>query len=859
MKRTYFIFGFLLISQLLLGQDYYQIGQFVDSEVQRDIDQRPMIDVSDYKLLHVDNNSFVRYLNERLEQQNSAILKTIEVGVPLPNGEFERFQLFESNVFHSGLQAKFPEIRSFVGIGIQNKSDHIRLETSPKGLRAMIWSKEHGVIMIDPYSQNDANNRMVYFKRNAQPAYEFECLVDDSYRIEDLSQTFLSTPTTLGNNELRTYRLALACTVEYAATTGGTTASTLAEMNTAINRINEIYERDFAVSLEIIANNNLIIYTSNPDPYTNNNGFTMLCENGQNIESVIGSANYDIGHVFSTGGGGVAYLQGPCDNSNIPGGCSNSDYKAGGVTGLPSPTGDPFYIDYVSHEIGHQFGGNHTFNGSNGSCGGGNRNNSTAYEPGSGSTIMAYAGICAGQNVQSASDDHFHAESLIEVHSFINGSGNSCPTNSTMTHGPPVISGTAATYSVPVSTPFRLEANATDPDGDILTYCWEQYDNGISTQPPVSGNTIGPNFRSFSPTVDTFRYFPNLAAIIAGTTPTYEVLPSVSRSMNFKVSVRDSHVGLRPINGNRNTAILAGRVTQEDVTLNFDVSAGPFVVTSPNGATAWNGNDMQTITWNVANTDIAPVSCANVDILLSIDGGLTFTETLATNVSNDGSQAITVPNMNVANGVVMVVCSDNVFLNVGGDITITQIIILPVELLEFKAMPINESIELSWITVNEENNLGFYVQRADDINALVFEDLQFIEAIESNSSTRHYQFTDEEVIFNRSYYYRLKQFDMDGSITYSSVVIVRIDKDELVFSIHPNPLHDDLILQLDGIFETDLQLRILDNLGQLVRDEKIGKHQNRTVLNVANLSGGLYHVLILSENESFRLNFVKID
>ncbi len=290
---------------------------------------------------------------------------------------------------------------------------------------------------------------------------------------------------------------------------------------TAMNRVNEIYEQDVAIRMILVANNTSVVFTAEPDPYTNNNGGTMLGQNTTNLNNVIGSANYDIGHVFSTGGGGVATLNGPCGGS-----------KARGVTGLTQPVGDAFYIDYVAHEMGHQWGANHTFNGSTGSCAGGNRNATTAYEPGSGTTIMAYAGICGNQDTAEHSDAVFHRKSLDEIQTFSRtGNGNTCKATLAVGNLPPTAEAGAA-YTIPINTPFALTAGtATDRDGaGVLTYNWDEWDLGAAGNPntPV-GNA--PIFRSFiSTTTSPTRTFPQVSDLVNNTQTIGEILPCYARA-----------------------------------------------------------------------------------------------------------------------------------------------------------------------------------------------------------------------------------------------------------------------------------------------------------------------------------------
>jgi len=369
-----------------------------------------------------------------------------------------------------------------------------------------------------------------------------------------------------------------------------------------------VYYKNEGITMELIANTDeLIFFDSATDPYTNNNGATMLNQNQNTIDDIIGFDNYDIGHVFSTGGGGIAQLRSPCGGS-----------KARGVTGLGSPINDPFYVDYVAHEIGHQFGGNHT---QNNSC---QRNSATAMEPGSASTIMGYAGICT-PNVQNNSDDHFHSVSLIEIANFVTTAGNECAEIIPTTNSAPIVTVEEMTVTIPASTTFFLTAIATDADGDMLTYCWEQMDNEIGTMPPQETNEVGPMFRSISPTTDPRRFFPRRSG-----GSTWEVLPSVSREMNFICTVRDNNSSV-------------GCTGEVDVEVNVFDTGSPFRVTEPNTAVLWPASDIKTVTWDVSGSNEAPINASEVDIFLSLDGGETFDLVLAEGTPNDGTEDIIVP------------------------------------------------------------------------------------------------------------------------------------------------------------------------------------------------------------------------
>lgn len=561
------------------------------------------------------------------------------VSIPFPDGSFRNFFVVKAPVMHPDLAAKYPGNQSFSGWPTDGGNDYLRFGYTPKGFHAMVLSSEHSSVFIDAYSTADAENYISYYKTDYHKDTGFECLSEMPAKEEFSLMGIGGAEKTGGDCQLRTYELALACSGEYAQFHGGTKPLVMAEYNVAVTRVAGIYERDLGVTLELVPNtDDLIFLNAATDPYTNNNGGTMLGQNQTTCDNIIGNANYDIGHVFSTGGGGVANLFAVC----------NGNLKARGVTGLGSPVGDPFYVDYVAHEMGHQFGGNHT---QNNSC---NRNGPTAMEPGSGSTIMGYAGVCA-PNVQNHSDDLFHAISLNEIQNYIQGGANGCPDHTPTGNTAPTVTVSSAFYNVPVSTPIMLTAEGTDPDGDMLTYTWDQMDNEVATQPPVSTNTGGPAFRSFTPTASPTRYLPNINAILNGTTPTWEVLPSVSRNMNWRCTVRDNAPG-------------AGCTGNADMTLAFSANAGPFLVTQPNtSGITWFVGDQYQVTWDVANTTMAPVSANAVDIYLSLDGGLTYPILLLVNTPNDGQAMVSVPNNTTATARVMVKGHNNVFFDISNN------------------------------------------------------------------------------------------------------------------------------------------------------------------------------------------------
>jgi hypothetical protein len=323
----------------------------------------------------------------------------------------------------------------------------------------------------------------------------------------------------------------------------------------------------------------------------------------------------------------------------------------------------------VAHEIGHQFAGNHSFNGTTSSCGGGNRNAATAWEPGSGSTIMAYAGICGAENLQPNSDDVFHVGNLQEMTTFIqSGGGSVCDAPTANGNTIPTVSG-GSDYTIPQTTPFVLTATGNDPDGDSLTYIWEELDIGTAA-PPNTDNGSRPIFRSFNVSPDPFRTLPRLQDVLAGLpTPTFgEAWPTTNRVLNFRATVRDNRSG-------------GGGVATDPVAITVTAGAGPFAVTQPNTAVTWIQGMNEPVNWNVANTNAAPVNCASVDITLSTNGGTSFPTTLAAGTPNDGTQTITVPVVTTTTARVKVQCSTTPFFDIGNaNFTIQPV---PVELQQF--------------------------------------------------------------------------------------------------------------------------------------------------------------------------------
>ena len=626
--------------------------------------------------------------------------------LPMPDGTTQAFAMVESPVMELGLQLKYPSIKTYAGQSLNNPTATIRIDITESGFHAMVLASDESVF-IDPINFSTNQAYMVYNKSDAINTHPHICNVvgtDDA--MNNLIPVSQARNSNNPNNSvlrnagdtLRTYRLALACTGEYANYFPGTPTklSTLGHMVTSVNRVVGVYEKELSIHMNLIANDDTLINLNGAtDPYDDADGSAMLGQNQTTVNIRVGPSNYDIGHVFSTGGGGIAGLGVVC----------NIGQKARGVTGSPAPVGDPFDIDYVAHEMGHQFGANHPFNGTTLNCGGGNRNNSTAYESGSGSTIMAYAGICSLgsviDDIQLHSDAYFHTISFDEIRNYTTytgATGGTCPVKTLTGNHPPIITSIGlSAYTIPLSTPFVLTGAANDPDLDPITYCWEEFDLGpacLANSP--TGNS--PSFRSLNPSTSPSRTFPrqtvinaNYPLVFPSPYRTAEVLPSYARTMKFRLTARDNRSG-------------GGGVTYDPsfVTLTVNGSAGPFLVTVPNTNVTWAGATMQNITWNVANTDLSPISVSTVNILLSIDGGLTYPYTLATGVANNGLASVQLPNVTSTTARIKVESVGNIFFDISNvNFTITAVIGLNENSLSFETVtiypnPSTGEFNISW-------------------------------------------------------------------------------------------------------------------------------------------------------------------
>ena len=576
--------------------------------------------------------------------------KNRTIQIPTSQG-LKIFYIEEASNFSKQLAEKYVNIKSYSGKQVDNNAIKMRFSKGLDGYHFAVYEPGKPSFYVDSYTK-DNKKLIAYSKKNLQKkASNFTCEVLELGTVKTAS-SFENKITNDGL--LRTFRLALATTGEYSqyqlnrlgisasATVAVKKEAVLSAVNATITRVSGVFENDLGVKFELVADNDALIFLdAENDGLSNDVPSSLINESQTKIDGSIGNTNYDVGHTFSTSAGGLAGLGVVCITNK----------KGRGVTGIGAPFGDEFDIDFVAHEFGHQFGANHTFNGTSGGCSGSNRNNNTAVEPGSGTTIMGYAGICSGQNVLNDSHDNFHSISIAEMTNIISSSATCAGTSDTGNTAP--IANAGLDYSIPKSTPFILKGVATDVDAaDILTHNWEQIDNEVGFAiPPVSANGGGAMFRSLPSSIVSSRFMPTLNTVISGnTSSTWEVLPSVERVLNFSLTVRDNHSG-------------AGGTARDDVRITV-ADADAFTVTSQNTTTIWNAGSTQNITWSKGTSDVTPINCKNINIKLSEDGGLTFPITLISNTANDGSENIIVPNNITTQARIMIEAADNIFYNV---------------------------------------------------------------------------------------------------------------------------------------------------------------------------------------------------
>ncbi|GAB3505954.1 reprolysin-like metallopeptidase [Emticicia fontis] len=665
MKLTFYLKATLYWSLLLLcslgakaQKNYFIAENLSNTRLSADPSLSKNIKKTDFYQLK--ESELRAYLSKAPLEFSNGVALPLEI--PLPNGKMETFHMFESPILSPQVAANHPEIKTYTGRGQSNTNYTIRISFTGIGFNAIVLGIDNDAAYYDKVSKDTSDHLYrVYFAKDAiSPKSQKsttgtgnKCgVLDTKITLPKTNNNRVKSTNATTNNSgatLRTFRLAMAADAEFTqqAVYGGNKNNAFAGLVGYVNRVNAVYRAELSVAFTLVSDVNVVFTNTATDPYNNNDQTAMLEQNQMALDSIIGNANYDIGHVLGTAlgsGGGIAFSPSACNN----------DVKGAGVSGVGDGSFAPVFDDQlITHEMGHQFGMSHSYNSSIPVCT--TREPGTSVEPGSGTTIMSYGYTCSDE---TGNDDYessyqpflnFHTVSYAQAEAYI--ATLTCFTTTNTNNTVPVINSFPANITIPKSTPFVLKGTASDANSsNVLSYSWEGTNVGTVVPDPttLSDNTKAPFFRSYPPVATGIRYYPRLEAVLNGTNKAIgDKLPSVGVVTTHRMTVRDG----------------VGGVTYSQVTVTVDANSGPFLETT-NLAGTYTGNTSKIITWSVANTTAAPVNCAQVNILLSTDGGLTFPITLAANTPNDGTESIILPNVNTATARIKVESSNNIFFDI---------------------------------------------------------------------------------------------------------------------------------------------------------------------------------------------------
>jgi subtilisin-like proprotein convertase family protein len=804
------------------------------------------------------------------------------IKLPSPDGELKSYKVFEASVMETSFQNNYPNIRSYAGKGITNPQEIIRFTLTNLGFQAIILNTPKGTQQISPIDAS-RNLYAVYYNKDLNfEAHNFECtLLEIATSLENTSEI---SSFNANDGLLRNFRIAISATAEYSAFYNSNLNDVISAMNIAVSNANAVLERDLSVTMTMVDNTSLIFFDSATDPFTNFDNVALIDENQTLIDTNIGDANYDIGHVFNTAGGGIAGLGTSCI----------STVKAFGVTGDSNP--DSTFFDFVFlHELGHQYGSPHTFNGSAGPCGT-NISTFTAVEPGSGSTIMAYPGLCAPQNVVPAGDFYYHQISLSTIWNHISGF-TACPTDQIPTGNNPPTADAGSDYLIPQGTPYKLNGSSTDSDGTSShTFTWEQYDFGPQGAPEET-TTSGPVVRSREGTTNPVRYIPRLEDLLINPgSQEWEKLVAVNRDLNFRLTVRDND----PLGGQTAFDAMLATVTN---------SAGPFQVTSQStqNQIVWTPGSTETITWNVAGTDANGIDEATINILLSTDGGITYDTVLAANTPNDGTEDIIVPDIDATECRIMIEAVNNIFFNINqaffaiGNYTYDVVcedyvfdfnITIPENAASYNQIPfqINESIEIEDLNINVNisgaednssityafsppsgsfNELGVYPCPGTTGLNLTFDDEgNPIDCSSLDSGDNVVPVDPLSVVDGQNaqgnWTFWITDVDEDGITSALNSVTLTICSTGLTptlsdiqnkfvdFSIYPNPSEGQFTIKGLNFNQGNISVEVYDLKGRLILKENLSTMSSdfEKTLNLKRSSSGIYLVKVIQGNSS---------
>lgn len=562
------------------------------------------------------------------------------ISLPLADRGFVSFRVYESPILSARIAAEMTGVKTYMGSAVDNPSITVRFDRTLLGFNALVHLSDD-LIVIEPAGTGGLYRTYRREELEEPPASVF-CKVGNEGADLQPEQIVAAPPQ---GPTLSEYDLAIAVTGEFTQFYGGIVAARM-RLVTVVNELNAIYEPELAIRFKLVCT--AVPADTLNDRFTTpyNITGTLLDQSNAALNDSCASTGWDIGHLLqASASGGLAQRGTVCGGSKGRGASSNSN-----------PNSVNLVADIMAHEVGHQFNAQHTFNTSidpPGTFCGSQRAPTAAYEIGGGSTIMAYnPGRCGIEGINEPNDFYFHTFSFDEITNFRDGGAAGCRATFASGNAAPTINA-GPNFTIPRGTPFTLTATASDPDGDPLSFCWEQMDLGPAS-PPLNGGAAGPLFRSRPPDGSLSRTFPRLSDLLAGTVSQFEILPTADRTMNFRCTARDNKLP-------------AGGVNYSSMVLT--VAGDPFVVTAPNGGETLHAGCSTNVTWTVGGGNVA----SNVDILYSSNGGGSFSMLLA-NTANDGSASVQVPCGATTQGRIMVRAVGNVFFDVSnGNFTISSV------------------------------------------------------------------------------------------------------------------------------------------------------------------------------------------
>lgn len=774
-----------------------------------------------------------------LELDEASMLQTLKraqgetstnVVVPMADGSLVTCVVWQSEVLPYKLARKYPGIKTYAGYVEGAKNEWVRLDYTYRGFHATIGTAK-GIAAVTPAQPGASNIYQAFYKKDQPTQGIHECGFDllprnNEYTDErikarafgpGMQQEIRHARQKYAGNRLL-FRFAVAATGEYSANHGGTKPTVLSDITTSVNNLNALVGRDMNLQFQLVADNDDIIFlNAGSDPYSPNAAFRMLDSNQAVCDRIIGAANYDLGHVVTHGRfGGIASSPATCF----------AGFKGQGYSSNIPSSGPTFDVDYLAHEVGHQLGAPHNFSAT--SCF--NVRTGALNEPGSGTTIMCYAGTCSGaDNVEGNSEAMYHSINIADYASYVSSPFfGACPTSVPTGNSLPVANA-GGNVTIPRNTPFQLVGSATDGNnpGD-LTYSWEQIDGGGSETAgsPSPDSTNNALFRTFLPQTTPIRTFPNIADLASGATTRWEVLPDTGRTMNFSLIVRDNFTFLGASTGDIDT---------DDIAVTVDNTSGPFEVTYPTGGESLSAGFSYTITWNVAGSaGYAP----NVAIELSDDGGLTYPYTLLASTPNDGSELIIMPGLVSSTSRIRVrsAGSGHFFFDISDtdfDISGT----LPITLGTLNAQALGGSVALNWEVLSTEEYGGCVLERKSK-DETSFGEIARFDPVQSN-----FDFTDTNVQPGDQLQYRIGWFDMEGNTQYGNAVEVNIADAEKRFTVYPNPARS--MIQLAGNIDGTMTVQIIQLDGKVLLTKAL--HDNERSISLEGIAAGFYMLRVHSD------------